>query len=265
MATGRVRWRRISMAEKQLDCPACSKQRHLYLNIEKGVFYCFCCGYSGRSRDLEAQGIHVPRKTSELLKPVSLSFRAGEAVSDPPEYYPITTCSVEYLTNRWVHDSILTYLRKKIYETSKGILFFFPDEDYWQVRKWEAWTPPRWVNPTVAPRTPAVGVVYHLRTHYDSDRVVLVEGLVDALRVAPFANVAAVLSTNLHEEQLFHLSYIYKRADLMLDGDVPVSKLLAQRGKVGGIFQHSRIIDYSADDPGTASDDELEEVLDECL
>lgn len=250
------------MAEKQLDCPSCGKERHLYLNIEKQVFYCFRCGYSGKAGELKAQGIQVPKKTSELLKPSTLSHRIVGSMSDPPEYYPLTTSSVEYLTNRGVHGSIMNTLRKKIYETPRGLLFFFPDEDYWQLRHWSAWAPPRWVNPTVAPYTPAAGVVFHLRTHYDSSRVVLVEGVVDALRVAPFANVAAVLSSNVHEGQAIKLSCTYDALDIMLDGDVPLSKLLSQQRKLSGMFHSARICVSPASDPGSATDGDLERILD---
>ena len=249
------------MAEKVMDCPYCNKEGHLYLNLEKRVFHCFRCGASGKAKDLEAQGIRVPKQTSELLKPSSLSFRMTDAVSDPPEYFPLTTSSVEYLTSRGVHDSIMNTLRKKIYETAKGILFFYPDEDYWQVRHWSAWAPPRWVNPTVAPRTPATGVVFHLRTYYDNRGVVLVEGIVDALRVAPFANVAAILSSNVHEEQLFHLSNTYESVGLMFDRDVPVSKKLAQLKRARAMFPTAYLIHCPGEDPGSCSDSLLEEVL----
>lgn len=250
------------MSEKQLDCPSCGKERHLYFNIEKQVFYCFRCGYSGKGSELAVQGIPIPKKTSELLKPPTQSYRLGDSLSDPPEYYPLTTSSREYLTSRGVHGSIMNTLRKKIYETPKGILFFYPDEDYWQIRHWSAWSPPRWVNPTTAPRTPAGGVVFHLRTYYDSDRVVLVEGIVDALRVAPFANVAAVLSSNVHERQIEQLGWQgYERADIMLDGDVPLSKLFSQQRKVAGYFPSARILACPASDPGSAKDADIERIL----
>ena len=249
------------MAEKQMDCPSCGKKKHLYLNIEKQLFHCFRCGYSGRAKDLEMQGIAVPKKTDELLKPSSLSFRVAEGMSDPPEYWDAGDDTIDYLADRGVHVTIQKLLRKKIYETSRGILFFYPDRDYWQVRHWSAWAPPRWLNPTVAPVTPAGGVVFHLRTHYDSDRVVLVEGIVDALRVAPFANVAAVLSTNIHEAQISGLAANYESCSIMLDRDVHLSKLLAQGRKVGAYFKHKHLVKYRSVDPGSASDEEIEEAL----
>lgn len=252
------------MAEKVLDCPMCGKENHLYLNIEKGVFHCFRCGYSGKAKELESQGVQLPKNTSVLLKPATLSHHITEAISDPPDYWELTFQSHEYLLDRGIHRSVLDLLRKKIYDTARGILFFYPDEDYWQVRHWSAYCPPRWVNPTVAPRTPASGVVYHLRTHYDSSRVVLVEGIGDALRVAPFANVAAVLSTNVHEAQAFHLSETYKTVDLLLDGDVPMSKVLGQKKKLSGFFEHVQIHPPSSyPDPGSTPDHELEEILHE--
>ena len=248
--------------EKRLDCPYCGKEGHLYLNLDKGVFYCFRCGARGRSSALESQGIRVEKQSlNTLYQPGTISHRVSEAMSDPPDYKHLSISCINYLTGRGVHDTILRTLRNKIYETDNGLLFFYPDEDYWQERRWKELGGPRWVNPSQAPRTPATGVVYHVRTHYDEDRIVLVEGIMDALRVAPFGNAAALLSSNFHERQLFGLSLAYDNADILLDSDVGAGKLLSTLQRAQAIFKSARLLHCTASDPGEMEDEDIIETL----
>jgi hypothetical protein len=244
--------------EVKMDCPFCGKENHLYYNPAKGVFYCFRCGKSGHANELRRHGVMVQR-SDRVLYENEVSYRLGEGLADPPEYKEITTSSGDYLHERGVHASVLRMLRQKIYETNKGLLFFYPDADYWQERRWSAFSPPRWVNPSVAPRSPAQGVVYHLRTQYESPRVVLVEGIFDALRVAPFANVAALLSSEYHDNQLRHLASLgYTHATCVPDRDVSVGKRIQYLGKCGAWFSDVGIFtDLVADDPGNEDDEVL--------
>ena len=249
--------------EKRMDCPYCGKEGHLYLNLDKGVFYCFRCGARGREGALKDQGIQVDKRSINSLKqPGTLSFKMTEAVSTPPEYGVLSTYSRSYLKGRGVHDTILRVLRRKIYDTQEGILFFYPDEDYWQLRRWSG--TPRWVNPTTAPRSASGGVVYHLQTHYGSGAVVVVEGIGDALRVAPFANVAAVLSSNRHDAHLARLSERYDRVGILLDRDVPAPKLMASLNKAGAYFKKAELLYCPAADPGEMTDEEIEEAVASC-
>ena len=247
------------MSEKRMDCPYCGKEGHLYLNLEKKVFYCFRCGARGREGSLKEHGIRVPSVTGLGPTPGTLSFRVTEAVSDPPEYQSLSTYSREYLTSRGIHETILRTLRNKIYDCDEGILFFFPDEDYWQVRRWEG--KPRWVNPTVAPRPPARGTTYHLRTHHGSGTVVLVEGIGDALRIGPFANCAALLSSNLHDAQLSRLAEEYSTCGILLDRDVSAPKQIASLQKAGNYFNKALLMHCGATDPGDMTDEEIEDTV----
>lgn len=242
--------------EKRMDCPYCGKEGHLYLNLDKHVFYCFRCSARGREGALKEHGIKIPSTTSRGPLLGTLSFKIGESISDPPEYENLSTYSREYLQSRGIHDTILRTLRRKIYDTAEGILFFYPDEDYWQVRRWDG--KPRWVNPHRAPRSPADGCTYHLRTHFGSSTVVVVEGIGDALRVAPFANCAAVLSSNLHDLQLARLSQEYSRVGILLDKDVSAPKLMASLKKAGAYFNEAVLLHCSASDPGDMTDEEIE-------
>jgi hypothetical protein len=195
-----------------------------------------------------------------------ISYRVDEGLEDPPPYKEITTSSVEYLTERGVHASVLNLLRRKVYDTAKGLLFLYPDWDYWQERRWTAFSPPRWVNPSVAAASPATGVTYHLRTHYDSTRVVLVEGILDALRVAPFENVAAMLSSKYHERQLMELEdSVYESVLIYPDRDVAVTKRIEYVDRCGAWFPRVQFVHPSGqfhDDPGCTPDSILKEIID---
>lgn len=246
--------------EKRLDCPYCGKEGHLYLNLDKGVFFCFRCGARGREGALKEQGVSVDKRTlNSIHQPGTLSFKVSDAVSDPPDYQPLSTYSMDYLLLRGIHTTILRTLRRKIYDTAEGILFFYPDEDYWQVRRWTG--TPRWINPHTAPRSASGGVVYHLRTHYESSSVAVVEGIGDALRVAPFANVAAVLSSNLHDLQLAGLAETYDHVGILLDRDVPAPKLISSLRKASAYFNKAELLFCPAADPGEMTDEQIEEAV----
>ena len=246
--------------EKQLDCPFCGKEGHLYYNPSKRVFYCFRCGAKGTASTLERAGYRVLRGQPSILER-DLSYRLVEGLEDPPDYVRLSESSRHYLLERGIHTTILKLLEKKIYDTDEGILFFFPDEEYWQVRRWQPFCPPRWKNPSIAPKSAGSGVTYHLRTHYESSRVCCVEGIGDALRVAPYANVAALLSSNPHESQLFSLlERGYNRITFLFDEDVEVSKRINAVAKAGAIFDSADQFDCQAPDPGSADDTRLEEV-----
>jgi len=247
------------MSEKKLDCPFCAKEGHLYYNVTKGVFYCFKCHAKGHTHDLKRAGLNVV-SGSRLLEE-DVSYRMTEALETPPPFKEITTSSRRYLTGRKIHESVLLQLRNKIYDTDTGILFFFPDQDYWQVRRWTEFVPPRWKNPTVSTNTPATGIVYHLRNHHGSREVVIVEGIGDALRVAPFANVAAILSSRFHAAQAIRLTELgYDSARIIFDRDVPVTTRLTSISTAGCFFRYVSAVDCEAKDPGEATDERLKEI-----
>jgi len=239
-----------------MDCPFCHKEGHLYYNPSKRVFYCFKCGAKGTGQVLERAGHNLV--TRDVLQR-DVSYRIVEGLEDPPPYEHLSDATRLYLLERGIHAPVLAALERKIYDTAKGILFFFPDEEYWQVRHWQPHTPPRWKNPSVAPRGSGGGVTYHIRQHYDSSRVCLVEGIGDALRVAPYANVAALLSSNPHESQLLSLlERGYDRVTFLFDRDVSTTKRIESLSRAGAIFNGASTFCYGEDgDPGSARDEEL--------
>ena len=189
-------------------CPSCGKKKR-YNNELKGVFYCFYCGDGGRLED-RAAGHVLDRFSQPPPRPTE----------DAPEnIQPLSKFSVDYLIET---RGIAAHLLARIpaYTVDTGIYFPFPGERYWQVRNWSSNAPPRWRMPAGLDGARS-GVAYHVPMPGRARTVVLVEGVLDALKVASggFA-AAAMLSKRVHEAQLARLSERYDNAVLMLDADV---------------------------------------------
>lgn len=246
----------MSKNEITLTCPFCDKPRHLYFNVKKRVFHCFKCGKSGTASMLERMGMSLSNMGMvDIIGDVC--YNLSDGVSVPPPHQAMSTQSEAYFAERGVHPAIYNMIEDKTYETDDGLVFFFPDEDYWQVRRWKHLGNPRWTNPTLAARTPAVGVVYHLRTTFDNSVVVLVEGVFDVLRVAPYANAAASLSSTIHDTQILGLlDRGYDAVIYMPDRDVPTTTRAKNISRLGA---HLIVMvgPYDSDDPGSATDEEL--------
>jgi len=188
------------------------KKAKLYYNPHKDVWLCFRCRDSGKG---------IP----EGVELDDLPFDPGPSVqvtgvSEPPPYQSPDVTALDYLVKdrgipRYLVDSL------PIYTTGKGILFFFPETDcgYWQERRWKVCSPPKWNNPKASPIKVRSGLTYELMSRPESKTVVLVEGVVDALAVAPYGNVAAYLGIVPNDYQLVTLSQHYGRLVWMPDGD----------------------------------------------
>ena len=237
--------------EEVYDCPFCNSEGHLYYNIAKRVFYCFKCSKGGTAAMLERQGMTLRRQPDGMMGlNLDMMNKIGPAIQAPPKAQKPEGACYEYLRGRYVTEAQMPLFQ----QTVKGILCLFPDEDYWQERRWEQFSPPRWKNPTEAPRAPSDGVTYHLRGHYPAKLVVLVEGIFDAIAVAPYCNVAAMLSSNYHESQLQCLADKgYQKAILMFDKDVPTSKRIGLVSLTHQFFPIVNQFTYPEDDPGVAS------------
>lgn len=239
------------MSARQEDlqtCPSCGREK-MYVNRAKAVYHCFRCGDSGKIQKL---GI-TPAPTLPI-------FLVDESVSHTlcPEHHDLTGFSQEYLVRtRGVGWWLVSGL--PIFSTQRGILFLFPDWDYWQVRQWSA--TPKWLGPHGAPAGVRDGVTYNLNIS-SSDRVVLVEGVGDALKVATAGhNVAALLSNTLHDSQAEALSRMYARATVMLDADVPIGRVAQAMNLASEHFDAVDLVFLTSGDPGGLSIDDLKGVL----
>lgn len=200
-----------------LDCPFCNKKKHLYYNASKEVYLCFRCGATGKKRSLLANTVLPSANSSKK------SARRGTGESSPPSR-ELSPSTKSYLLNqRGLSSQVLKLV--PVLETRSGLLFPFLGEDYWQERKWKP-QKPRWRGPSHAKRTATDGIVYLLESHPESRRVVVVEGILDALAVAEFDNAAAVLSWRVHPAQASRLAAQFDECLWMPDADVPPSNLL---------------------------------------
>jgi hypothetical protein len=213
---------------------------------------------------LERMGMQLVSEGRSALDIVGeVCYNVSSAVEEPPPHERLSATAQAFFAERGVHPAIFNLIEETVYETDDGLLFFFPDEDYWQVRRWKHLGNPRWSNPKVSTRSPAKGVSYHLRCRFDSSIVVLVEGIFDVLRVAPFANVAATLSSNIHDTQALALyDRGYRSVIYMPDGDVSITKRIANNNLLGAHFDRVIITEPNgADDPGSATDGELQDAV----
>lgn len=250
------------MSELITTCPFCNKDKHFYINKKKKVYHCHRCKVSGRLEHLERQGFKIPLRIAERTQePRSLV----DAISTLPDHFPLSNISREYLINRGIDDLLLDSI--PIYDTAQGILFIFPEERYWQIRRWEQFTPPRWENPHNSITSVRTGVTYLLDRH-DVRTVVIVEGVCDALVVAPYANVAAVLSSSISPKQAMRLGGRFKKAIVLLDRDVKLSKRYNQAERITPYFETVRVVDpyekENEQDPATLRRDTLREIARMC-
>lgn len=201
-----------------LRCPHCGR-RKLYANRVKRLFICFRCGSQGHVSKLgeQAPGVRLADILHSMLPQIS-----GSELQPPPEFDELRPFALEHLQGRGIGRHLIRSL--PIYSTRHGILFVFPDQGYWQERRWGPHTPPRWQGPADPPQRPATGVTYHVGVSRPQDRpVVLVEGVGDALKVATAGwPSAALLGKRLHDAQAAQLSELYEGATVMLDSDSAV-------------------------------------------
>ena len=229
-------------------CPACGRDK-MHVNTVKGVFHCKRCGESGRVQKL---GI--------MPTPALPLFQVDESINHTtrPDHNGLTTYAQNYLIqNRDIGWWLVSGL--PIYSSRGGILFVFPDWDYWQVRQWS--TQPRWVDPTDATAHARDGVTYNLSVNH-SGRVVLVEGIGDALKVATAGyNASALLSSTLHDAQAEALSRTYSRATVMLDADVPVGRVARAMSLASEHFETVDLAFLTNGDPGNRDVQTLRTIL----
>lgn len=188
-----------------LVCTSCGKQK-LYVDTETGKYLCFVCP--------DVRGKFRPKEIRTLLWENNQEAPAPRWQNKEIQSTPLRESGLRYLIEeRGVDPNVLAWL--PVEQTTNGILFRFPGFDSWQVRRWAG--EPKWIiSPDPAPET-----VYLVELH-DTDRIVLVEGIVDALRVGEKENAAALMGRKGQPApaQLEFLGRRYKRALWIPDGDV---------------------------------------------
>ena len=180
------------MTDELFICPACNK-RKLYVSLVKpgNPWIChnaYCPGIDGKGRR-SGLGRELPFSISAPPKEAPKPTKG----SDPPESWPLKTgdFELEYLLQEraiepWVINAM------PIRRTATGILFLFPECDYWQERRWKPF-PPRWKNMSGEGVGASNGAMYLVRVTHN-DTLFLVEGIIDALSIGAFAPAASTLS-----------------------------------------------------------------------
>ena len=244
------------MSEIQMDCPFCGKEKHLYYNPKKRVFICFHCGETGTKRSLSKSATIPIQSNSSTIKTSTPSHELR-----PPSHHSLSPSTRSYLTQqRGIESKVLEVL--PISETEKGILFEFPSFDYWQERRFKPFHP-RWWFPKDTAESVSRGVVYLADLHPESSRIVVVEGVLDALSIAPFENAAAVLSFRVHPNQVDYLSRRFDQALFIPDADVRAKDVLRGRFQLARKMETEIWQDYpvEAKDPNDLKDWQLEAIL----
>jgi hypothetical protein len=256
----------INNQEQVFTCPECHKERHFYVNATKRVAYCQRCGYSVGPKQYKQLRLDKVYGDSWLpYTPISRTLEVNTRFQTPPEYDSLSDHSYSYLVDRrGISPEIVD--RFPIYDTQFGILFLFPQEDYWQVRRWRQFSPPRWENPSSEhPVSPSEGVSYLVDTYPSSKRVVLVEGILDALAVGRYANAAAVLTNQIKEAQAFLLSDRFDEALVLLDKDVPFVEAYKRTEKISSLFESCHMIwpydNVKGKDPASIPKNDLRTLL----
>jgi len=217
--------------EQISDCPYCGKERHLYVNKEKGVFHCQRCKRGGRIRSINSRTLPSPndRREQENINYSRSSVIIGQKA---PLHWGLSERSRAYLeVKRKIAKGLLQNL--PIFDTETGILFTFPGTSYWQVRQWSQFTPPRWLNPK------GVSKPSYMVERVFMPTVWMVEGIVDALAVGEFAPAAAILSSCVTDKQAVELSKKYSNVVVMLDGTLDVTEEIIQKNvnKLSSLFK----------------------------
>ena len=195
--------------EQIADCPFCGKENHLYINHTKKLWHCHRCKesggpYSKSDKNYKSVIAHTgtPRTTTPTHTPSKTPLK--------PPHWPLKPFSLDYLTlTRGLNKHTVESL--PIFSTEKGILFDFPQEDYWQERRWKSFSPPRWKNPP-GRKAPC----YRVERHF-LPTVFLVEGILDAIAVGTYVPSAAICGSKITEQQAHSLANDYENAIILLD------------------------------------------------
>lgn len=193
--------------EVVLDCPDCGKPKHLYANTTKRVYICFRCDSRGRLSPELSNQINLSNQ--------SLSSNPKSNFSRDLKTSNLSQFAYTYLTeDRKLEPRLLKHL--PILSSENGIAFGFPYEDVWQERTWNCSA--RWLLYSKDER-PSNGCLYQADL-LGTKTVFIVEGVIDALSLAPFVDTVATLSYRITPAQAKRLSNIYTNAVYFPDNDV---------------------------------------------
>lgn len=239
--------------EIRLNCPNCEKvgktpdtKKHLYVNVGKGVFHCFRCGWSGR----------ISALPSEILSALTFdpaSFLKEEAPSSPSQAQLVLPSGFKQISTEMARKVALDFVARKVgfpveYVEAKltpdkvevvahsadGSLWLYlksinhyGEEDYYILRRVNSH---EFRNPAGIEK-PLFKVDF-LSFKRDETPIVLVEGVMDAFAVNFRLGLpaASLLGHTLTEKQLQELYYYRPKSVVVaLDPDARYDALRIAR------------------------------------
>ena len=272
------------------NCPNNDKTGHLYIHVEKKVFYCHKCGYKGSGPKLVADFDGIPyRKALKLVglsgKPkLGLEKDVSAFIEDvlglykdtPVEEKPLVPVSLPeaFLTVKagetppWIEN----YIRKRKFDVdllrSYGVGYTWSGpysyrliipmyEDgvlvYWVARDVTGTNKIRYVNPEVEKN----GIVFNIDRAKNSKTVIINEGVFDAIRTGPDA--VAILGKDISKRQTAKIIQNFESAIVMLDSEAAEeARKIAEKLSA---FMDVKLVFLESGDPGETSHEVLREVI----
>lgn len=206
----------MSYLQERVQCPNCPPYKKASLSIDRaqGLYHCFRCGISGRSKN--------------MARSVRILLSRGE-IEWPEDYRPLRPsaprslgerAALRYLKNRGVTEVQITHF--KIGYCPKGAyaqriivpLFRGTEMVYFVARSIQGAEGRKYLNPPI----PKQGLIFKTfigKVH----RAVVTEGVFDAISVSAVMPSIAMLSKNPTEDQIREICESANELILMLDAD----------------------------------------------
>lgn len=245
-------------------CPHCRNDRwNCEVNLEKNKWHCWACDWGGSAArflsrmgildsDIEFSGLSEEEKQPDRE---IFDLREWLPVSVYPElterewfgYFREKGIDLSHLSRwaaRWKEDSILFPL----YDGS--------DLVYWV---WRDMDRGRWFSPKGWNKS---DVVWYRSVRPDDERVVLVEGVADGVKLeAAGYNVIVLLGTAVYDSVKMFIERAGLDPVLFLDADVGEKKYEQVKGKLGRF----RVAQASVDDPSDMSIEDIRDQVDNAV
>ena len=254
-------------------CPFCvdrgktpDEEYKLGFNYVTGQAHCFRCNWSSRSGGFRALGVASVAESIPLDRRPEDSIAAKPQLPEDFELVYEATGHWQNVARKYLRDRNITRDQMKEHQIGMSLIgptryrIVFPIRDAgrrlrgWSARGFVGQEEPKWLH------SPGLRTGFWARRA--GDKLVLVEGIFDALAVAriPIEGVAvmAMLGTRLTEEKRRDLKE-YSSVVLWLDSDAAGRKGMEE---VAGYFYDGAVkVEYilsGKKDPGSMSDTELE-------
>lgn len=246
----------MRLEHERVQCPNCPpyKSPTLSVNRSLGLYHCFRCGLSGKSK--------------RIIRPLD-TRKAPKEIEWPDNYSPLrpgtvrSLCqraAIRYLRNRGLTDEEIVsyrigYCSNGFYKGRVIVPITNGNEIvYFVARAISEAEPRRYLNPPM----PKMGVTF--KTFIGkANRAVVVEGVFDAISVARVLPSIALLSKNPTIEQIRLVGNLAEQLVVMLDADA-VADALSLSEQLS-FYTNVRTVRLKKGDPANLTVEELHEIL----